>query len=816
MIISAPTSSGKTVLLELAIVRLMITYDQNVNNYKNFKIIYMAPLKALCSEKFTEWNDKFGRLHNLKCIELTGDTEHDSDKDFGCVADANIICTTPEKWDVMTRKWKNQQEIMRCVKLFLIDEIHIIGESSRGATIEAVVSRMKALDSLQQQQQQTRNNDSSQMRFIAISATIPNINDFSCWLGTESPSQFIPAIAYKLNENYRPVVLEKVVIGYPCSTSNFIFDMSLCYKLSDIIDKYSNMKPTLIFCATRKGTQQAAEILAKTSCYIRSVEHRNKLIEIGSKLKDSKLRELVTSKCIGYHHAGLDTADRHLIENLFLKGYLLVLMSTSTLAIGVNLPAHLVIIKSTMFYSTDHSFIDYSTSQILQMIGRAGRPQFDKTATSVIMTKIGDKMKYETLLEGSQLIESHFHHNLIEHLNVEIVLKTIVNLATAIQWLKSTFFYARICKNPAYYGIKILNNSRVDETSIDSYLVDLLIKNLTSLMSVKLIEKFDLTLKTNEIELKSTRNGILMARYCLAFETMKSIITQLDSPTNNNEDNFKTIEDLIILISDSKEFEDVKLRTNEKSILNALNNNGKIPKSKGAQELLDTNPNMIRYKFGGKMKTSRDKVNTLIQAQLGSININDFSLTQDIFRIFRVGIRISRCLLEFLSQNLSSKHNKIYQTFLNAVILNKCFTTKMWHDSVHVFKQFNRIGATLSQTIIAAGIKSFDEMSTLDATQIEAILNKNPPFGNGILETIQKLPRFHIEFEVNPNKFDSNHFKSINVNCIMDNYDLLKMSEERENTKKEITSNYPFYMMFIIGDERDHLLFSSRIKLVLF
>ena len=85
----------------------------------------MAPLKALCSEKHNEWSEKFEKLHGLKCIELTGDTENDNENE---IDSAHIICTTPEKWDSMTRKWKNRELIMSRVRLMLIDEIHVLGK----------------------------------------------------------------------------------------------------------------------------------------------------------------------------------------------------------------------------------------------------------------------------------------------------------------------------------------------------------------------------------------------------------------------------------------------------------------------------------------------------------------------------------------------------------------------------------------------------------------------------------------------------------------------------------------------------------------
>ena len=85
----------------------------------------MEHLKALCSEKHNEWVEKFEKLHGLKCIELTGDTENENETN---IENSNIICTTPEKWDVMTRKWKNRHLIMSTVRLMLIDEIHVLGK----------------------------------------------------------------------------------------------------------------------------------------------------------------------------------------------------------------------------------------------------------------------------------------------------------------------------------------------------------------------------------------------------------------------------------------------------------------------------------------------------------------------------------------------------------------------------------------------------------------------------------------------------------------------------------------------------------------
>ena len=133
------------------------------------------------------------------------------------------------------------------------------------------------------------------------------------------------------------------------------------------------------------------------------------------------------------------------------------------------------------------------------------------------------------MLNDDQHIESSLHTSLIEHLNVEIVLNTITNISEAVKWLKSTFLYARILKNPKYYGINIsMPSSSLNtnfETRINQYLNDLVKKNLQALMEVNLIEECDL--ENSKSQLKATLNGQLMARYCLAFETMKLILVDL-------------------------------------------------------------------------------------------------------------------------------------------------------------------------------------------------------------------------------------------------------------------------------------------------
>ncbi|KAM3604074.1 uncharacterized protein V6R79_006054 [Siganus canaliculatus] len=744
----APTGSGKTVLFELAIIRLLMETSEP---WRDVKAVYMAPIKALCSQCFENWKRKFGSL-GLNCKELTGDTEID---DFFEIQDSHIILTTPEKWDSMTRRWKDNC-LLRLVRLFLIDEVHVVKDQTRGATLEVVVSRMKAVHACRTTQNP---HGGLPMRFVAVSATVPNISDIADWLSNESG----PASFLDMDESHRPVKLRKVVLGFPCSSNQteFKFDLSLNYKMANIIQTYSDQKPTLVFCSTRKGAQQSAAVLAKDARFIMSIEHKQRLTKYANSIQDSKLRDLVMLG-VGFHHAGVDLSDRKLIEEAFGLADLPVLFTTRTLAMGVNLPAHLVVIKSTVQY-VGGSCEEYSEADLLQMIGRAGRPQFDTSATAVIMTKMQTRDKYMSIMNGVEIIESSLHRHLVEHLNAEIVLQTISDVSMALEWIRSTFLYIRALKNPTHYGF----SANLDRCGIEAKLQELCLRNLNSLASIGLINMDE------DINIKPTAAGRLMARYCVAFETMKQF-----SKVSGSEN----LSDLIELVSKSREFSDIQLRVNEKRSLNTLNR--------------DKNRITIRFPLGGKIRTSEMKVNCLIQAQLGSITIQEFGLTQDSAKIFRTGMRISRCLAECLSQ--TSKTG--FSALLNSLILAKCFRAKLWENSPYVSKQLEKIGQTLSTAMVNAGLTAFSKIEQMNPRELELIVNRHAPFGNQIKESVAHLPKYEVTLEQLPR-----------YNCTTADIVVKVNLKNQSQLLAKRTAPDLHYVSLIIGDSDNCVVFLQKL-----
>jgi ATP-dependent DNA helicase HFM1/MER3 len=147
----------------------------------------------------------------------------------------------------------------------------------------------------------------------------------------------------------------------------------------------------------------------------------------------------------------------------------------------------------------------------MQMLGRAGRPQFDDSATAVILTRKERVSHYERLVSGSESVESSLHLNLIEHLNAEIGLGNIKSTESAASWLAGTFLSVRLRRNPTHYRLKEGAN-RNDTNEMLRHICE---------KDIKLLQEYALV---DTESLKSTPFGYAMSRYSIRYETMKTLI----------------------------------------------------------------------------------------------------------------------------------------------------------------------------------------------------------------------------------------------------------------------------------------------------
>jgi len=179
VVVASPTASGKTVCMELALIEMLESRSEG-------KVVYVAPNKALCQERFDDWKQKFERPHGLVCEMLTGDSERKGLDQK--IANSRLILTTPEKFDSFTRRWNDKQALIGQIRLLLIDEIHTLNEK-RGGTLEAVVTRMKTTSKSSHCIE--KNWPVANLRIVALSATLPNAIDIANWLECPRPNGLI-------------------------------------------------------------------------------------------------------------------------------------------------------------------------------------------------------------------------------------------------------------------------------------------------------------------------------------------------------------------------------------------------------------------------------------------------------------------------------------------------------------------------------------------------------------------------------------------------------------------------------------------------
>ena len=292
------------------------------------------------------------------------------------------------------------------------------------------------------------------MRLVGLSATLPNFADVAELLRVD-PS----AGMFFFDNSFRPVPLQQQYVGVAEKKALKRFQLmnQICYEK---VLAQAGRNQVLIFVHSRAET-------AKTAAALRDMALNDDAIHRFVR-EDSATREILQEECetaksealkdllpygFAIHHAGLARADRTLVEDLFADRHVQVLCSTATLAWGVNLPAHTVIIKGTQVYDPQKgSWVELSMMDVMQMLGRAGRPQFmgraDEQGEGIIITTHSELQYYLSLLNQQLPIESQYIGKLADNLNAEIVLGTVQNAREAVNWIGYTYLYVRMLRNP--------------------------------------------------------------------------------------------------------------------------------------------------------------------------------------------------------------------------------------------------------------------------------------------------------------------------------------------------------------------------------
>lgn len=521
------------------------------------------------------------------------------------------------------------------------------------------------------------------MRVVAVSATLPNISDVADFLGANE--------AYAFDESYRPVPLMRYVVGLGYVGKNeFRFWSSLNRHVPELIHQYSNKKQTLVFCHTKKDTEQLVQLLisdgfgfpgAFSSSAPGTVQH---CLDCG----------------IAYHHAGIEPTDRRRIEQAFAGGKLRCLCATSTLAVGVNLPAHLVIVKGTKTWRGGGSgYQEIDKGALLQMVGRAGRPGFDTTGTAVIMTDNKSKPSIERLAQGLGDAESYLLPKLADVINTEISQRVITSMEEGSRWLKTTFLFSRILQEPKKF-------MDISVQTIDSYLLRLCDDSIKQLIEMGLVEV--------------DAHGIIvpLAPCHIASQSM----VPLEAMKRISDLPFDATQCQILKAVSKMESYHFMVRRNEKRVLNECHKS-------------DT----IRFKLDGPLSKIRiqdpsEKAFVLLQANIGQHSFENYTLRSEMTALADTAQRVL-----LAAQEHSVKGSKNGQVALQCLKLRRSLHLSLWNESSGVLNQIEDVGHECTKKLKFNGIISFEQAVSSSEEKIEKACGRAKPFGKQLRYLVSQL-----------------------------------------------------------------------------
>lgn len=348
----------------------------------------------------------------------------------------------------------------------------------------------------------------------------------------------------------------------------------------------------------------------------------------------------------------------------------------------------------------------------------------------ICITFVQDRKALENITSLSETIESCLKGSIAEYLNAEICNRTITDIVSALEWLKTTYMYVRMLKNPQKYGIPIDIGS--DVAKHDDWLTEnLLLANVTLLVKGKMAST-----DNDGYSLQPTNSGILMAENYIKLATMSSICKA--GPRS-------TIEDLLWILSNSEELaSSIIVRRDEKnSFLNPLNQSASVKYS-------IKEPNSPGKRLA-RVKTASQKAFLLFMYALSSTCQQEFNvsfyLKQEANGLVSKAIQIVQCMIKQFSATPD-----MAQALWNALVLKKILTQKRWPDDPLLLTQAKDIGEVIARRLVKAGIGSLRQLLVADPRFLENTAQTHFPWGTKIKENVSKMcpPSLEIQTKIEP------------------------------------------------------------------
>lgn len=426
-VISAPTASGKTLLAEMASLKSILLGKG--------KALHLVPLKALAQEFYENFKNWYNRT-GVKIAISTGDL--DSPDHY--LSGYDWIIATTEKVDSLLRHGANWTRFLSTI---VIDELHLLGEEGRGATLEVLMTKFSLI--------------LPKAQLIGLSATISNAKELASWMKSVLvESDFRPVPLYEgIYENSKIHLYEK---GIEKNIEKSIGD-NLRPDLEIIEDTLLRKKQILVFLSTRRIAESMALRAGRLVSGFLNEEESHLLQKLAKEV--TGVLEKPTSQCerlgqciekgVAFHHAGVTRPQLTMIENAFRQGLIKMIACTPTLAFGVNLPSNTCLVRDLKRFNENEGYTWISVLEFKQYGGRAGRPDYDEEGR--VLTISTKKGEYEEILnrfiKGS--IEN-IYSQLFDEASLRVHLLSLIanlfikNFTSAIDFFSKTLFFFQFGK----------------------------------------------------------------------------------------------------------------------------------------------------------------------------------------------------------------------------------------------------------------------------------------------------------------------------------------------------------------------------------
>jgi pre-mRNA-splicing helicase BRR2 len=692
ILLCAPTGAGKTNVACLTMLNILGQFKKEDESFdlNSFKIVYVAPMKALVQEVVSNFSKRLAD-YGIVVRELSGDSSLTRQQ----ISETQLLVTTPEKWDIVTRQGEGRA-YTQLIKLVIIDEIHLLHDD-RGPVLESIVSRVL-------RQVETT---AEPIRLVGLSATLPNYADVATFLRVK-PEKGL----FFFDHSYRPVPLQMQYVGITERNAfkRFQLQNEICYEKAMV--QRENGNQMLIFVHSRAETGKTAKALRdiamekdELSNFVRDGGGTSEILrEESADVKNADLKD-VLQYGFAIHHAGMCRSDREMVEDLFASRHIAVLVCTATLAWGVNLPAHAVIIKGTQIYDPSKGrWAELSPLDVLQMLGRAGRPQYDTEGEGIIMTQHSELQYYLSLTNLQLPIESQLIKTLPDHLNAEIVLGSVQNLEEAAEWLSYTFLYIRMLQNPTLYGISNGAAAIKEDPTLKQRRLDLVHTAATILEKSHLV-RYD----RRSGAIQSTPLGRVASQFYISHTSM-AVYSRHMRP------NMSDIE-LLRLFSLSGEFAHITVREEEKLELVKLAGRVPIPVKESPSE-------------------PSAKINILLQAYISRLKLDGFALVADMAFIQQSAARIMRCLFEIALRRNWASLAKLTLAFSNMV------SHRIWR-SQSPLRQFKNVPEIVARKLERKSDIEWSRYSDLTASDLGELVGV-PKMGRILHKLVHQFPKIEI------------------------------------------------------------------------